>query len=243
MRNSVHLLLILTLLVGQAQGQDITYQTESLKIIRLSPQTFVHVSYLNVPDYGRVPCNGLVFVDGQEAVVVDTPTNDSASVELIRWVEGPLASEVRAVVVTHFHDDCLAGLAAFHSRAVPSYATYATVELARKNDNALPSQGFDSLLEITVGNKKVVNQFFGEGHTTDNIVSYLPSEEVLFGGCLIKEVGAGKGNLADANLSAWANTVRRIKQTYPNVKYVVPGHGTAGGMELLDYTAKMFSEF
>lgn len=233
---------MLMLVVGQAQGQDTTYQTESLKIIRLSPQAFVHVSYLNVPDYGRVPCNGLVFIDGQEVLVVDTPTNDSASVELIRWVEGQLGSKVRAVVVTHFHDDCLAGLAAFHARAIPSYATNATVALARKNDNETPSQSFDSLLQLTVGNKKVINQFFGEGHTIDNIVSYLPSEEVLFGGCLIKEVGAGKGNLADADLNAWANTVRRIKQTYPNIKYVVPGHGTVGGTELLEYTIKMFDK-
>ncbi len=72
--------------------------------------------------------------------------------------------------------------------------------------------------------------------------TYIPGEKVLFGGCLIKEVGAGKGNLGDANTEEWPDTVRKIKQAYPEVKYVVPGHGKVGGLELLDYTIGRFEE-
>lgn len=233
---------MLTLVVGAAQGQDTTYQTERLTVIRLSPQTFVHVSYLNVPDYGRVPCNGLVFVNDAEGVIMDTPVNDSASVELIRWVEDQQLSRVKAVVATHFHDDCLNGLDVFHARQIPSYARDTTIALAQAANNKVPTHGFDSLLELTAGGETIIIRFWGEGHTVDNVVSYVPSERVLFGGCLVKELDAGKGNLADANVEAWANTVRRIKQTYPNVKHVVPGHGTVGSTELLDYTIEMFDK-
>ncbi len=40
----------------------------------------------------------------------------------------------------------------------------------------------------------------------------------MFGGCLIKEEGAGKGNLAEANVEEWPNTVRKVKMKYPEVK-------------------------
>ena len=62
----------------------------------------------------------------------------------------------------------------------------------------------------------------------------------MFGGCLVKEVGAGKGNLEDANVATWPKTIRMLKAKYPDVKIVVPGHGKAGGAELLDYTVKLF---
>lgn len=82
--------------------------------------------------------------------------------------------------------------------------------------------------------------FLGEGHTCDNVIGYFPLEDIMFGGCLIKEVGAGKGNLAEANPDEWAETVKRVKAKYPNTKIVIPGHGKYGGMELLEYTITLF---
>jgi hypothetical protein len=35
-------------------------------------------------------CNGLVYSKGNEAIVFDAPSNDSASVELINWVKNDL---------------------------------------------------------------------------------------------------------------------------------------------------------
>ena len=58
----------------------------------------------------------------------------------------------------------------------------------------------------------------------------------------IKALGSGKGNTADANVGRWSHTVRRVKATYTAAQWVIPGHGKAGGSELLDYTEKLFSE-
>ena len=73
-----------------------------------------------------------------------------------------------------------------------------------------------------------------------NVVSYFPKENILFGGCLIKELQATKGYLGDANVGEWSSTVEKVKQQYPNVKIVIPGHGKIGGKDLLDFTIKLF---
>ena len=72
------------------------------------------------------------------------------------------------------------------------------------------------------------------------MVAYFPADNILFGGCLIKETGAGKGFLGDANISAWSATVAKIKEAYPQLKLVVPGHGRYGDTRLLDYTVELF---
>ncbi len=82
----------------------------------------------------------------------------------------------------------------------------------------------------------------GAGHTLDNIVTYLPSEKTLFGGCLVKAKGSGKGNLADADVSAWSGTVSRVRDAFPEVEVIVPGHGECGGLDLLRYTVEMFQQ-
>ena len=57
----------------------------------------------------------------------------------------------------------------------------------------------------------------GEAHTKDNIVTWIPSEHILFGGCG-KILGQCKGNLADANVDAWSETTRRIKAAYKDAR-------------------------
>jgi metallo-beta-lactamase class B len=74
------------------------------------------------------------------------------------------------------------------------------------------------------------------------VVAYFPTDQVLFGGCLIKEVGATVGYLGDANTSAWSETVTRVKANFPKVKTVIPGHGKVGGVDLLDYTIRLFED-
>ena len=91
-----------------------------------------------------------------------------------------------------------------------------------------------------MGTEKTITKFFGEGHTKDDVVGYFPSENIMFGGCLIKELHANKGYLGDANVYAWSNTVQKVKDEKKKKKIVVPGHGKFGNKRLLDYTIKLF---
>lgn len=216
------------------------YKTNNLIINQISENSFIHVSFKQTNDFGYVPCNGLIVRDNNEVIIFDTPTNDKSAEELIKCIEDKLHCNINAVIPTHFHDDCLGGLKTFNDYNIPSYANIKTIELAKENNLVVPINGFTDSLVLKVGNKIITAKFFGEGHTKDNVVGYFPSENILFGGCLIKEIKAGKGYLGDANITTWSNTVEKIKMKYPNVKIVVPGHGAYGNSKLLDYTIKLF---
>lgn len=232
-------------LQGKAQTKssfkaEEVYTSKELTITRISENAFEHTSRKQTDDFGNVPCNGLVVRSRDETVVFDTPTNDKSAEELIAWISGTLHCKINAIIPTHFHDDCLGGLRAFHQHHIPSYAYFKTIELAARDHAAVPENGFTDSLVLKVGDEKVIATFFGEGHTKDNIVGYFPGEKILFGGCLIKELDAGKGYLGDANVAAWPGTVEAVRKAYPDVKTVVPGHGSYGNKALLDFTIRLF---
>nr|WP_315029632.1 CHM family subclass B1 metallo-beta-lactamase [uncultured Chryseobacterium sp.] len=216
------------------------YKSTDLIITQISENSFIHTSFKQTNDFGNVPCNGLVVKDSNEAIVFDTPVSDKESEELIQWITGTLHSKINAVVPTHFHDDSLGGLQAFHKHNILSYSYSKTIQLAKENNFVVPQNSFNDSIVLKGGNKEIITKFFGEGHTKDNVVGYFPAENVLFGGCLLKELEAGKGYLGDANISAWSGTVEKVRREYPNVKIVVPGHGDYGDHKLLAYTINLF---
>ncbi len=234
-------ILSIILTVGYHSSLAQLYTSETLLIEQISDRAYQHTSFLVTESFGNVPCNGLIVIDAGKAIIFDTPTTQEVSAELIDWVENQLHSTIKAVIPTHFHQDCLAGLDEFHRRQIPSYGHEQTIALAQRNGVSLPRHGFEPDLTLTVGKQEVNVAFVGEGHTRDNVVGYFPVEGVLFGGCLIKEMGAGKGNLEDANVDAWPITIAQLKKRYPAVKVIVPGHGKRGGSELLDYTYALFA--
>lgn len=221
----------------------IIYDSPTLQLVRLTRHTYIHHSYLQTDSWGKVSCNGLVYTHGGEAMIFDAPVDDPAAVALLDLVARKLHRRVTGVVVNHFHEDCLGGLQAFHDRGIPSYANNRTLKLAAAdtaNHPVVPMKGFNDTLSLWVGGKQVRNSYHGRAHTADNIVSYIPDERVLFGGCPLKALGAGKGYLGDADTLMWSQTIRNVKAAYPKAKYIVPGHGASGGRQLLDYTINMF---
>lgn len=216
------------------------YKSENLIITQISENSYIHTSFKQTNDFGNVPCNGLIVKNNHETIVFDTPTNNQSSEELIHWISENLHSKINAVIPTHFHDDSLGGLQVFHNKKIPSYAYSETISLAKENNFVVPENSFNDSIVLKVGNEKIIARFFGEGHTKDNSIGYFPSENILFGGCLLKELEATKGYLGDANVSAWSATVEKIRKEYPHVEIVVPGHGEYGNKGLLDYTIELF---
>lgn len=218
----------------------VVYKSKELIVTQIAENSFIHTSFKQTNDFGNVPCNGLIVKNNSKVIIFDTPTNDKNALELIKWIEETLACKINAIIPTHFHDDCLGGLKAFEENNIPSYAYFKTIELAKENNYVSPKNSFKDSLILKVGNENCIAKHFGEGHTKDNIIGYFPSDNILFGGCLIKELEANKGYLGDANVLEWSNTVQKIKKEYPNIKIVVPGHGNYGNQKLLDYTIKLF---
>jgi len=239
-------LLLFLLLITSCASENVTeqgellYESDNLKIKRLAQNTYVHTSYLQTNEYGKVPCNGMIVINGGKAIVIDTPADIESSNELLEWIQNPKHSETIAVVPTHFHADCLGGLEAFHKKGIASYANDRTIKFAEINNYALPKEGFDKTKEMSVGDETVIFDFLGEGHTKDNVVAYVSGDQIMFGGCLIKSNGGSRGNLEDANISEWSKTVESVKAKYRETKVVIPGHGKWGGQVLLDYTIDLF---
>lgn len=241
MRLLLSILLASPLVFSSCTGS--TYSTSTLKIHKLTDNTYIHESFLETESFGRVSCNGLLHVRDGKAVLLDTPATKDATSELLDWTRKELEAEIETVVPTHFHEDCLGGLETAHLNGIASLAHEKTNSLAAKNGRTKAGKTFTSEYVLPVGNKSIYLYFPGEGHTEDNIVAYLPDEKILFGGCLIKSLGATKGNLEDANTAAWPQTISNLQSKFPDIITVVPGHNSAGGTDLLNYTGKLFSDY
>ena len=235
----VMLLVVSNLIFPLDIGEKVTV-SEDLEITRLSEYGYIHISYMTVPKWGRVACNGLIYQKENECFVVDTPPDRALSRLLISWIEKHLKADIKGIAVGHWHDDCLGGLDAFHQKNIPSYSLDLTQTDARNHGLPIPQKGFEKELKLRVGGSDVICYYPGGGHTRDNIVVWFPADKLLFGGCLVKEKRSqSKGNTKDAVLEDWAQSVLNVKKRFPEAKIIIPGHGQPGGIDLLDHTAKI----
>lgn len=207
-----------------------------------------HLTYtkLNKRTYlieGHGYCNSLVYVDGKEAAIISTPPTDTATKELVLWIEKELKADVVACVVDHWHADGMGGIDVLQAQGIKAYACKKTQLTAAQKQLPVPDVGFDEEISISIGRKTIIAKYFGPAHTADGIMVWLPYEEILFGGCAMKCLGATPGNLGDAHLLEWSSTMEKVKAAYPNAKTVVPGHGKHGDTSLITYTINLFAPF
>ncbi|MEM0941425.1 MAG: hypothetical protein AAGI25_16810 [Bacteroidota bacterium] len=121
-------------MIGCSSSQE-PFKSETLEISRLTDSSYVHISYLKAQGFGRVSCNGLVYFNGKDSFVFDTPTTDAASTQLLNWIHQYKKAIVKAVIISHYHQDCLDGLITFHENIIPFYAKKLTVELAKEKNS------------------------------------------------------------------------------------------------------------
>ena len=151
-------LLLLPIFLFAQQAEKIT---DDLSVVPLSANTYMHIGMLQTNTFGRVGCNGLVYIRNGEAVIMDTPPDSVQSLALLRWIEKRFPGTiVKAVIVNHFHDDCLAGLPVFHRKGIPSYANAKTKTLAAEKGVPEPQNGFSGQWDITVGGQKIESRFW-----------------------------------------------------------------------------------
>jgi metallo-beta-lactamase class B len=213
---------------------------DDLELREIAPGVWRYVAWLDLPKYGRTAANGMIVVSGRDALMVNTGwTNDQAG-RLADWVERTRGARIAIVVPTHSHADTMGGLEELHRRGATSWAQERTATLARAAGQEVPKQTFDRAKELKVGARVVKLAFHGAGHTTDNIVVWLPTERILFGGCLVKAADSTSlGDVSDARISNWPATIQSVLDAYPDSQQVIPGHGNPGGRELLTHTLQL----
>ena len=217
--------------------------SDDIELFQLSEKAYVHVSISEIAGFGKVSSNGLIFVNGDEAFLFDTPVTNSQTETLVKWIADSLSATVSTFIPNHWHIDNLGGLEYLHSIGIKSYANQMTIDLAKENGMPVPCYEFTDSLSLYLRGDIVECHFFGGGHSADNIVVWIPSEKILFPGCMIKDIHSkGLVNLADATLDEWYPTIQKMITKFPDAKIVIPGHGQIGGKELLEHTSKLLKE-
>ncbi|MCB0628307.1 MAG: subclass B1 metallo-beta-lactamase [Saprospiraceae bacterium] len=237
----LYLLLSYTL---AAQDKTPIVINDDLQLIPIMEGMYIHLSWTEVTGFGRVGSNGILYIRNGEALMVDTPMEEAQTIALSDYVRDNLQARISLVVPGHFHDDCLAGIPYLHSIGARSVANKRTKAICKAKGLVIPQRTFNKRKQLNFQGQKVGLHYFGPGHAPDNIVVWFPAERVLFGGCLIRSADfKGLGNTADAVVEEWAGTVRKVREAFPAVRFVVPGHGQPGEAALLDHTIELASSF
>jgi metallo-beta-lactamase class B/metallo-beta-lactamase class B GIM len=210
----------------------------NLQITQIDSGVYLHTSYRIMEGYGPVGSNGLVVVDGKQAVIVDTPWSVKDTEKLLSWMnkQGFLA---KAGISTHSHEDRTAGIEALNSKSIPTFTSKMTNDILASEGKPTATNVFGES-EISLLDGRLEIFYPGAGHTEDNLVVWLPIQRILFGGCLVRSLDWNSlGFTGDASIESWAESIRRIKSRYADIATVVPGHGSVGNPEILDHTIRL----
>lgn len=240
--NKISLIIILSLLftgISKAQESEIKIN-DDIKLERINNSFYVHVSWFNSPEFGRFPSNGLLFIKDGEAIMIDTPNNNEQTKQLLDFLKDSMNISVKKLIIGHSHMDCLGGLGYVKSLGIESISGALTKKICIEKNLPVADKTFDQKLEFEFHGEKVICRYFGGGHTIDNIVVYFPGDKILFGGCLIKSLNSnGLGYIKESDIDNWDKTVAKISKEFPDIDYVIPGHGEFGDTELLKHTIEL----
>jgi len=213
----------------------------TVKIRLLRPGVWIHTSRYVFPDGSVIPANGLVVKEGGGLVLIDTAWGEMLTADLLDEIHREIKLPVRRAIVTHSHADRIAGADLLRKRGIQVFAHPLTCRRAAAVAIAMPTDSLAGLRKPGdaefVGSVEVL--YPGPAHSPDNIVVWVPSARVLFGGCAVKSVESNLGNLADADTRAWPDAIHRVMERYRQAEVVVPGHGAEGGRELLTHTLEL----
>ncbi|MFN8357864.1 MAG: subclass B1 metallo-beta-lactamase [Spirosomataceae bacterium] len=199
-------------------------QQLQIEVTKLLPNFYVHTTY-QLYNGKPFPSNGLIVRTTAGIVLVDTGWGTEQTEQLMQWIRKNLQEEVVLCIVTHAHDDRMGGISVLQKHGVKVISTPLTAQKTGKQGYSIPIGILPNDTTMRVGVTPIQTYFPGEGHTSDNIVVYFPDEKVLFGGCLIKSYMAmGIGNIADANLKAWGQSVKNVQRRFRETLVVIPGH-------------------
>jgi len=223
--------------VGLFAADPVDRVDKNIAFTRLTDKTYLIQS--SYSSNGQLDCNLLLILDTKDVVLVNTPSTDSLTTILLNCIEKKFKRKVTRVIVSHFHDDSAGGLKVTNKLGITSYGLDKTRDLLKSSNRKIDVVFTDSL-KISLQTEEIQMFYFGAGHSMDNIVTWIPGERILFGGCLLKSLTAtDKGNIKDADLKAWPVTVGKVKKRFMNAKIVIPGHSTIGDNSIFDHTIKI----
>lgn len=197
---------------------------KKLIIEPLSGNFYVYTTFNTYQD-SKVRANGVYLVTRKGVVLFDTPWDTTQFQPLLDSIQSRHKKKVIMAFATHWHSDKTAGLDYYKQLGIKTYTTQLTDALSKKNNAKRAEFLMNKDTSFLVDQYHFETFYPGEGHTQDNIVIWFPKEKILLGGCLIK--GAKDehlGFLGDGNTKAYASTLLKVQNKYPNPKYIITTH-------------------
>ncbi|QIR15377.1 subclass B1 metallo-beta-lactamase [Shewanella aestuarii] len=214
------------------------HQQGQLEITAIGDGVYLHKSYLNIGSWGLVVANGLVVVDNNQAYIIDTPWTDTDTAQLVSWIKKQGYTLI-ASISTHSHQDTSGGIGYLNGIGIKTVVSETTQQLLALSGQTTATSTFNTNhYELKTGLIEV--DFIGPGHTKDNLVVWLPKQQILFAGCLVKSLdNQSMGYIKESDLTQWPLTLEQLKRQFNQAKILVPGHGTPGDMTLVDHSIKL----
>lgn len=199
-------------------------QIKPIQIDSINNNLFVYQTFntFQEVDYNA---NAMYLVTKKGIVLFDVPWQKSQYQTLNDILQQKYNLPVIAVFATHSHEDRAGDLSFYNELNIPTYASALTNSKLKKEGKATSKFEIELGKTYKFGKEKFVVEYFGQGHTEDNLVVWFPKYKVLNGGCLIKGADAvNLGYTGEANVAEWPKTVQKLVNKHPKINQVIPGH-------------------
>lgn len=215
-----------------------------ISLQKIAEDVWVHTSNYTVPGRPPIPSNGLIVADGDELIVVDTAWGEKATESLLEKVKTEIGKPVTKLIITHHNLDKLAGVDVMEFAGVEVFTHPLTPIKSVQAGHPVPNTSVAALKEARSRTKvgSVEIAYPGVAHSEENLIVYIPSQKILYGGYAVKGAEVTSiGNVAEANLKAWPASLNWVKATYPETQIVVPARGKGAGLNLINKTLAMIA--
>ena len=188
--------------------------------------------------------NSAVIVGDDGCLVFDAQATPAMAQKVIERVRSVTDKPIKYVVLSHYHAVRVLGASAYQADAIVASEETRRLVAERGQQDwdseygrfprlfqdaqsipglTWPTLTFEGQMSIYLGKREVRLMQLGAGHTSGDIVAWLPDSEVMFSGDLIEYHSACY--CGDAYLREWPSTLNEIRDFDP--KAVAPGRGAA----------------
>ncbi|PZA10496.1 MBL fold metallo-hydrolase [Rhodopseudomonas palustris] len=205
--------------------------------------------------------NSAVIVGDDGCLVFDAQATPAMANKVIERVRSVTDKPIKYVVLSHYHAVRVLGASAYQAQGIiASQETYRLIEERGQQDwdseygrfprlfqdaesipgLTWPTLAFDGEMSVFLGRREVRLMQLGAGHTSGDIVAWVPDAQVMFTGDLVEYHSACY--CGDAYLREWPATLNEIRDFNP--KAIAPGRGDAlQGLETTREAIAMTRDF
>uniref|UniRef100_E6VEY8 Putative metallo-beta-lactamase family protein n=1 Tax=Rhodopseudomonas palustris (strain DX-1) TaxID=652103 RepID=E6VEY8_RHOPX len=205
--------------------------------------------------------NSAVIVGDDGCLVFDAQATPAMANKVIERVRSVTDKPIKYVVLSHYHAVRVLGASAYQAQGIiASQETYRLIEERGQQDwdseygrfprlfqdaesipgLTWPTLAFDGEMSVFLGKREVRLMQLGAGHTSGDIVAWVPDAQVMFTGDLVEYHSACY--CGDAYLREWPATLNEIREFNP--KAIAPGRGDAlQGLETTREAIAMTRDF